>query len=123
MIYISEKVKKEMLETSKNLWLSALFSAVSSYCVGINFEQHKEIFFQLIKEALDADLIKFIPPNGIWYEGYDIWDVSSDEIVAYLRDNFPKDATDELDEDVNLYFYTTAPAVLWRQDDGSYYGS
>ena len=112
-----------MLETSKNLWLSALFSAVSSYCVGINFEQHKEIFFQLIKEALDADLIKFIPPNGIWYEGYDIWDVSSDEIVAYLRDNFPKDATDELDEDVNLYFYITAPAVLWRQDDGSYYGS
>ena len=112
-----------MLETSKNLWLSALFSAVSSYCVGINFEQHKEIFFQLIKEALDADLIKFIPPNGIWYEGYDIWDVSSDEIVAYLRDNFPKDATDGLDSCVNNYFYDIAPAVLWRQDDGSYYGS
>ncbi|MFB6349571.1 hypothetical protein ACFBZI_09065 [Moraxella sp. ZJ142] len=72
---------------------------------------------------MDSGLIQFSPPNHLWHEGYDVWDAPSDEIVAYLKDNFPKDATDELDEEVNLYFYLTAPAVSWRQDDGSYYGS
>ena len=46
------------------------------------------------------------------------------KLLPILEIIFLKDATDELDEDVNLYFfYITAPAVLWRQDDGSYYGS
>lgn len=123
MVTLTEEDKRQMFDDAKNLWLSALFYNVSGYYHNISFKQQKEIFFLLIKDGLDGAIIKFMPPNHLWYEGYDIWDVSPDEIVAYLKDNFPKDATDELDEDVNLYFYITAPAVLWRQDDGSYYGS
>ncbi|OAV21309.1 hypothetical protein AO372_1223 [Moraxella catarrhalis] len=123
MIEISSKLKQEMYHDAKNLWFSALFENIPASLPNITFEEQKALFFMLTKEALDADLIKFIPPNDIWYEGYDIWDVSSDEIVAYLRDNFPKDATDGLDSCVNNYFYDIAPAALWRQDDGSYYGS
>lgn len=123
MIQISSELKQEMYRDAKNLWFSALFENIPASLPNITFEEQKTLFFAFTKEALNNGLIKFIPPNHLWYEGYDIWDVSPDEIVAYLKDNFPKDATDELDEDVNLYFYITAPAVLWRQDDGSYYGS
>ena len=123
MIEISSELKQEMYRDAKNLWFSALFENIPASLPNITFEEQKALFFILTKEALDAGLIKFVPPNGIWHEGYDIWDVSSDEIIAYLRDNFPKDATDGLDPCVNNYFYDIAPAVLWRQDDGGYYGS
>lgn len=112
-----------MFSDAKNLWFSALFENIPASLPNITFEVQKALFFMLTKEVLDTGLIKFVPPNGIWHQGYDIWDVSSDEIIAYLRDNFPKDATDGLDSCVNNYFYDIAPAVLWRQDDGSYYGS
>lgn len=123
MITLTEVVKEQMFSDAKNLWFSALFENIQASFPNITFEEQKALFFMLTKEALDTGLIKFIPPNGIWHEGYDIWDVSSDEIIAYLRDNFPKDATDGLDSCVNNYFYDIALTVLWRQDDGSYYGS
>lgn len=123
MIEISSEAKHEIYDSAKNLWFSALFMNISGHIPSISFEDQKTLFFQLTKDALEAGLIKFVPPNDIWYEGFDVWDVSSDEIISYLKDNFPKDATSELDICVTDYFYDTAPAVMWRQDDGSYYGS
>lgn len=123
MIQISSELKQEMYRDAKNLWFSALFENIPASLPNITFEEQKTLFFALTKEALNNGSIKFIPPNHLWYEGCDIWDASSDEIIDYLKDNFPKDAIDGLDACVNDYFYDTVPAVLWRQDDGSYYGS
>lgn len=121
MIHLSEELKKEIFEISKNAWLSGLFSAIPSFIPNISFEEHKEIFFHLVKEWLDKGLIKFdTPPLGEFIGQNGFWDEENDKIFQYLYDGFPKDATDENDMEVNDYFYMVAPPVNWLQDDGHY---
>lgn len=59
MRYISNQTKQEILDISKNSWLSGLFSAIPSYCLNITFEEHKEIFFMLLCERLTTGDIVF----------------------------------------------------------------
>ncbi|OOS05395.1 hypothetical protein SAMN02745664_1042 [Moraxella cuniculi DSM 21768] len=124
MIQISDELKQEIYDSAKNLWFSALFDHISGYIPEISFEDQKTLFFQLTKDALDDGLIKFDVPyiEGVPFERR-VWEAPTEEIIQYLKDSFPKEATDGLDDDVNLYFYISAPPVMWRQDDGSYYGS
>ncbi|VEG12227.1 hypothetical protein [Moraxella cuniculi] len=124
MVDISEELKQEIFEISKGSWISGFFSAISGYLPNISFEEHKEVFFALSEEWLNNGLIKFDVPyiEGVPFERR-VWEAPTEEIIQYLKDSFPKEATDELDANVNLYFLINAPAILWLHDDGSYYGS
>lgn len=121
MIDLSENLKNEIFEISKNAWLSGLFSSIPSFIPNISFEEHKEIFFYLVREFLEKGLIKFDTPPTKEFSGRNgIWQEENSKIFQYLYDGFPKQAIDENDEEVNLYFYMVAPPVLWLQEDGSY---
>lgn len=124
MMLISHERKQQILTDCKNMWLDAMFYAIRYEDKSITFEEQKQIFFMLVEEWLKAGIIKFDTPpleEFIGVQGF--WEESHDNIIKYLRDNFPKDADSENDMEVNLYFYTVAPPVLYRQEDGSYCGS
>lgn len=114
MIQLTKKDKQHMFDDAKGLWLSALFYNIYSYYPNISFEQQKEVFFILIKEALEHQIIKFnYPLSEQDSETAGFWDADNETVLQYLKDGFPKHATSELDEDVNLYFYFVAPPVNW----------
>ncbi|MFB2538557.1 MULTISPECIES: hypothetical protein [unclassified Acinetobacter] len=124
MINLSDEIKQDMYESAKNLWLSALFENISGYYPDISFDEQKALFFVLVEEALDKEIIKFdYPPLEEYSDKVGLWQTDNQTILQYLKDGFPKNASHRHDDDVNLYFYVVAPPVLWRQDDGSYYGS
>lgn len=111
---ISEEIKREIYNISKDSWLSGFFSAIPNFVQDISFEQHKQIFFELTQQWLDEGLIKFdYPPleENVGKEGF--WDADNETVMRYLQDGFPKHATNELDDDVNMYFYLIAPPVNW----------
>lgn len=114
MFKLIEKDKQQMFDDARNLWLSALFYNISTYYPDISFEQQKEVFFRLVKEALEHQIIKFDYPPLEQYAGKEgFWDADNTTVMQYLKDGFPKHATSELDEDVNLYFYLVAPPANW----------
>jgi hypothetical protein len=114
---------EEICEGSFALWSSSLFSGISGYNPELTFEEHKEAFFWLLKKLLDEGKVRFDAPSELWSDSYQIWDISSEGIIEYLRDRFPKDAISEDDSSVNLYFYTTVPPIMWLGEDGKWYGS
>ena len=118
-----KRLNDEILEYSKGLWLYATFTCISSVYNNINFEQQKDIFFNLIYSWLCNGIIKFCPPNDIWHEGMEYWNETPNNIVDYLRIRFPNEANSENDLTVNNYFYDIVPAVLWKESNGDYIGS
>lgn len=121
---ITKIQKDEMLRLSKDSWLSAMFSAIPYVFSNITFNEQKEIFFLLLREWLESGIVKFdTPPTEDFVGQSGFWNADNKSIMSYLYNGFPKDAVDEFDEDVNLYFYIVAPPVNWLQEDGSYNGS
>ncbi|MDO4896518.1 MAG: hypothetical protein Q3971_04060 [Moraxella sp.] len=113
-MHIDKNAKKKIFDISHGSWLSGLFSAIPSFIPNITFSEHKQIFFKLVEEWLNDGKIKFDYPPLEQYAGKTgFWDADNATIMAYLQDGFPKHATDELDMDVNLYFYEIAPPVCW----------
>lgn len=122
MIQVPDEIQQEIFNDYKNMWLDKLFYGLTCWYRDIGFEEQKETFFALVKEFLDKGLIKFETPpiEGLFAGDGVIWQEEHDKIVQYLIDGFPKEATDEKDAEVNLYFFLVAPAVLWQQEDGRY---
>lgn len=111
---IDNQIKQQIFEISHGGWLSGLFSAIPSFVNDISFETHQAIFFQLLAEWFNAGLIKFdYPPLEQYADKQGFWDADNETVMQYLQDHFPKHATSELDDDVNLYFYIVAPPVNW----------
>jgi hypothetical protein len=113
---------EEIIETANGLWLSALFSGISTYNPGTSFNAQRDAFFFLLQSLLERGQIKFVPPQELWREDRPVWDADSSEIVGYFRSRWPSQAWHEDDLILSDYFYEM-PAVLWRQADGTYYGS
>ena len=99
------------------------------------FIQLKEAFFYLTGRLLDDGLIRFVTP------GLDVyfvanrepptrqakftdthWIAPTDEILAFLRKNWPQTARHFDDADLNQYFYEIPPMV-WKDKSGEWIGS
>ena len=117
------------------LWVSGLFKTVAGWNPELNFDQQKEEFFLVIKELLDAGKIKFIAPGAdVYVSGLNPnpafkiedeichWSIGSEEIVRYLRDQWPRDVEHEDGEDLVMYFFEI-PSIIWVDDDGGYLAS
>ncbi len=113
----------EIVKNSYDLWVDGIFGAVRGFNKNITLDEQKELFFTIVERLLKDGTIKFTPPNELWHEGYNIWDASTEEIMQYLRNAFPKEAKHEDDMVLIDYFYGGIPAVLWKQEDGIYRGS
>jgi len=113
---------KEIIECSFGLWISVLFSAISGWNPGISFQEQKGEFLYLLEELLKEGRVKFCPPNELWRDGYDIWDVDVKTILQYLRSRWPDAARSENDIVLAEYFYDM-PAILWVAEDGTLHGS
>ncbi|WP_146093469.1 hypothetical protein [Xanthomonas pisi] len=129
-----EKIN-EMARDSFGLSLSALFSSIEGQYPELNFYKRKEIFFAAIEKLLDQGKIKFIAPGADCYispmnpspelsientEAH--WNESTDNIIKYLKERWPKDAVDDNDEELNIYFYEV-PSVIWIDEFGNYFSS
>ncbi|WP_080965601.1 hypothetical protein [Chromobacterium subtsugae] len=113
-----ERIAKD----SFGLWISALFSAAKGGGEDVSFEEQKGIFFHLLRVFLQEGRVKFCPPNELWCEGYDVWDVDVDSILNYFLTHWPSDVNSENDIKLTDYFYDM-PAILWVADDGTLHGS
>lgn len=120
----------EIVRDSFGLWISALFSAISSWNPTLSFEEHKEAFLWLIERLLRAGKIKFIAPGADCYMSPENphprltiqdheahWHETPEAIVAQLRVQWPRNACDGGDADLVTYFYSI-PGVIWVGDDG-----
>ncbi|ACC76327.1 hypothetical protein VOI32_35925 [Paraburkholderia caribensis] len=107
----------EIVRDAFGLWITALFDAILVPNPTLPFEEHKEAFFWLIEKLLREGQIRFCPPNELWREGCDVWDVDASTIVSYLREHWPASAKSKNDLVLSDYFYAL-PAILWIGDDG-----
>ncbi|WP_057391977.1 hypothetical protein [Ralstonia solanacearum] len=121
----------EIVRDSFGLWITGLFSTISSWNPTLSFQEHKEAFFWLIEQQLRAGRIKFIAPGADCYVSPENphprltiqdeeaqWHETPTAIVAYLRAQWPEHASDENDSDLVTYFYSI-PGVIWVGEDGT----
>ncbi|MCC8535988.1 hypothetical protein ACDH70_15770 [Xanthomonas axonopodis pv. poinsettiicola] len=125
----------EITKDSFGLSLSTLFSSIEGQYPELDFYQRKEIFFAAIANLLKEGRIKFITPGADCYVSpenpspkFSIenaeahWNEGIDKIIIYLREKWPKDAMDDNDDELNIYFYEV-PAVIWIDEFGNYFSS
>ncbi|MGS0604597.1 hypothetical protein WMO32_21870 [Xanthomonas oryzae pv. oryzicola] len=125
----------EMACNSFGLSLSALFSSVEGQYPDFGFYQRKEIFFVAVEKLLKEGKIKFIAPGADCYVSPQRpspelsientkahWNESADKIIKYLKERWPKDAADDNDDELNIYFYEV-PSVIWIDEFGNYFSS
>lgn len=115
------KDKEEIVNNARGLWLSALFSNVCGYNPELSFAQQREAFFGLVAELLEAKIIRFASPIEIWSEQNDIWQATTETILDYLREKWPRHHA-ESESQLTEYFFAV-PAVLWVGEDGILRGS
>ena len=120
----------EIVNDSFGLWISSLFSAIGARNPDFTFEDQKTAFFWLIENLLRDGKIKFIAPGADCYASPENphphltiedeaahWHKSPEFIVNQLLTHWPKDAHDENDIEISLYFYSI-PGVIWIGKNG-----
>lgn len=103
------------------------------------FSEQKEAFFYLLERLLRDGKAKFVKPDADVYHRYDTvtrqqilpprtindpethWNAPVEEILDYLRQHWPQAATHKDDLELNAYFYRM-PAIIWKGEDGTWYG-
>lgn len=141
MINIPSDQIEEIISGAENGWSNALFSSISFRYPNLSFQEHKELFFELLRTLLDEKRVVFSVPldqevteerlitrkatgSDGWTTIEDVaWGANSKSIIAYLCERWPADAKDEQDVRLIDFFYNSVPAISWRQVDGTYYGS
>ena len=92
---------------------------------GLTFEETKEVFFQTLKKLLDNNKVVFFPPfpkakvklYTYYVDGEkdqdELWDETSENIIAYIKEIFPKGITDENDDILTDFWYAKCPEIGW----------
>ncbi|WP_419209910.1 hypothetical protein ABRP32_12735 [Providencia manganoxydans] len=112
----------EIVDDSRGLWLSGLFSAVVGWNRDNSFYENKDVFFSIIEELLNEKVIKFCSPDDPLGKVIPYWDTDNKVIVNFLKQHWPENANAEEDDELNFYFYEM-PAVLWLDEKEKYIGS
>jgi hypothetical protein len=121
MLKIKKAVEAEYNETCEDCfahWVNCLWFKYP----GFSFEENKEAFFWLLEKLLREGKVKFRHPEDPWNTYGMVWNVPIGEKISYLRSKWPVSAKDELDADLNMYFYEI-PAIVWLGEDGKWYSS
>jgi len=125
MLDIEKIVKKEYNEWKEicfGNWIHCLFLRGDD---NLSFCEQKEIFFQTLKKLLDDDKVVFFHPfpeakvklytyyvDGEKYQE-ELWDETSENIVTYIKEIFPKGITDENDDILTEFWYAECPEIGW----------
>ncbi len=95
------------------------------------FETQKLLFFDLLKRLMDEGRIVLFPPYRYQREdgGFnatckslygrdDIWDVSSEEVIDYFKEVWPKEATNMHDSSLHEFWYLSdCPGLGWVDEE------
>ncbi|WP_321788080.1 MULTISPECIES: hypothetical protein [Paraburkholderia] len=108
---------ENIIHNTSGLWITALFDGILVPNPALTFSEHKEAFFWLVEKLLQDGKIKFCPPNELWREGYDIWNVDISTIMTYLRSHWPQSVNSKNDIALADYFYAI-PSIIWIDDNG-----
>lgn len=101
------------------LWINALYGVVD--VPELNLVERKEAFLGLAQKLLDDGKIVFFIPNGVALKarvqgGADsIWDVSHQEMIAFVRRNWPDGDPNSPGPEEIPFFYDPArcPGIGW----------
>lgn len=120
MSYSIDQINVDKIyDESYGLWISGFFSCISGNYPEITFQNHKDIFFEILSLWLKSGRVYMCSPesplSGVWVD-------SPDNIVRSLKDKWPVDAKHEDDLNLNHYFYEI-PAIVWIGDNGKIVGS
>jgi hypothetical protein len=125
----------QIVKDAFGLWITGLFSAISSWNPTLTFEEHKDAFFWLLERLLRRGEVKFIAPGADCYvslknphprltiqdeEAH--WQETPEAIIAQLRDWWPESARREDDLELTTYFYRI-PGIIWVAKDGTFIAS
>ncbi|VVH63342.1 hypothetical protein BSPWISOX_2390 [uncultured Gammaproteobacteria bacterium] len=117
---------EELIDDCFGYWIGFWYGDES-----FTLEETKELFFLTLKKLLDDNKVVFFPPepnskikiykycsNGEYYADSgeyeeELWDETSENIIAYIKDIFPKDITNENDMRLTDFWYDTCPEIGW----------
>ncbi len=104
-------------------WISGLWGEYEELHT---FQETKEAFFVLIERLLQNGHIVFFPPQAFFLDGKfntptrscvgrdDVWDVSDQELLEYIRTHFPETATTADSPEITDFWYSDyCPRVGW----------
>ncbi|WP_077965857.1 hypothetical protein [Ensifer adhaerens] len=107
-------------------WINALFNSIVDAYPGLNFNQQRRAFFVILKRLLEDGRIKFLAPGADVYinpenrtprwsvnDAEAQWDASIEEIIEYLEEKWPREATDK--DDLALVTYFLKSPVLFGE--------
>lgn len=128
--------EEQIVSDSFGMWIIALWGNISFQNPGLALQEYKTSFFMMLEKLLDEGKVRFVKPDAdVYYNAktnpnprYTIndveshWNVNTEEILSYLKDEWPSAAKDKDDLELNAYFYKI-PAIIWRGEDGKWYGS
>jgi hypothetical protein len=118
-------------------WIDGLFIAIKGLNPTLTFPEHKEAFFWLLEKLLSEGKIgikKDVSKAGTFkpddlsleqraLEETYLWHAAPAEIAAYFREIFPKHVTDEHDAELNFFWYSESPYIVWKTPQGTWLGS
>ncbi|POP71960.1 hypothetical protein [Pseudomonas syringae] len=129
------KFIEKITQDAFGLWISALFSSISSWNPDLSFTQQKDAFFTIVEHLLNHGKIKFIAPDADCYVSPDNphpkltindseahWNLEAEQIIDYLKSKWPDEVTSANDEELTYYFYEI-PGVIWVDNDGKFIAS
>jgi hypothetical protein len=87
----------------------------------LTIDEQKEAFLILLKRLLDEGKAVLFLPYGVepkWRSQAgrdDIWDIPHEEMIEFIRRNWPENVKDIHDSDLNIFWYSTdlCPCIGW----------
>jgi len=113
-LVLAEEFVKKTAEDCYEGCVRCIFEAIVDRFSGHTTDEHRDAFLGLLQRWLDEGRICLFPPDvlrrpdgtfntkvrkvpGYWEGYWDLWDVSHDEMIAWMRKHWP-DGTANLDE-------------------------
>ncbi len=117
----------EYLNQAFGCWMISLFGWFPDQ----TFDEQKAYFLDLLERLLNEGRIVLFPPyrykredggfNATCKSLYgrdDIWDVSSEEVIDYFKEVWPKEARHMHDSSLNLFWYLSdCPGLGWVDEE------
>ena len=134
-LVLTEEFVAKTAEDCYNGWMRCIFEAIVDGYSGHTKDEHRDAFLGLLQLWLNEGRICLFPPGvlrrpdgtfdtkvrkvpGDWKGYWGLWDVSHDEVIAWIREHWPEDTAnlDELDYHIEMTLYLDrdrCPKIGW----------
>ena len=131
MLTLPIRDTEAIAEASFGCWINALWGFVAVYNEKLEFTEHKEAFFILLRRLLEEERVVLFPPIALRVgvekktpcrtvgEFQNVWAIPYHQMMDYMRIHWPQEVSDANDSVLNDYWYGDyCPRIGWI-DEGT----